>query len=131
MHKYLYKNVYQMYEFDSSIFFQQFFKNLSCFNECNKTIFICTWKPIFRECNKCLRYEKYVFFNPLFKITYTQFHITYTQFHITYTQRIFFRNFIKSNLNQIAFTIFRFIWNQTDGKLVWKLIYKSIGIWYI
>ena len=29
-----------------------------------------------------------------------------------------FRNLIKSNLNQIVFTIFRLIWNQTDLRLV-------------
>ena len=34
-----------------------------------------------------------------------------------YTQRSF-RNFIKSNQNQIVFTIFWLIWNQTDVHLV-------------
>ena len=30
----------------------------------------------------------------------------------------YFLNLIKSSRNQIAFTIFRFIWNQTDVRLV-------------
>ena len=35
-----------------------------------------------------------------------------------YTHREIFRNLIKSNRNQIVFTIFRLIWNQTDVLLV-------------
>ena len=34
---------------------------------------------------------------------------------IIYTQRIFSQNLVKSNRNQIVFTIFRLIWNQTDS----------------
>ena len=30
----------------------------------------------------------------------------------------YFRNLIKSNRDQIAYTIFRLIWNQTDVRLV-------------
>ena len=36
---------------------------------------------------------------------------------VTRTEK-YFRNFIKSNQNQIVFTIFRSIWNQTDDRLV-------------
>ena len=36
---------------------------------------------------------------------------------IIHTER-YFRNFIKSNRNQIEFPIFRLIWNQTDVRLV-------------
>ena len=35
-----------------------------------------------------------------------------------YTQRHFFRNPIKLNWNQILYTIFQLIWNQTDDRLV-------------
>ena len=37
----------------------------------------------------------------------------------TFTQKKYFRNLIKSTQNQIVFTLFRLIWNQTDVATVW------------
>ena len=46
----------------------------------------------------------------------------------------FFRNLIKSTRNQIVFTIFRLIWNQTDVRLVINQSengkYNLISVWY-
>ena len=45
-----------------------------------------------------------------------------------------FRNLIKSNRNQIVFTIFRLIWNQTDVRLVPNQSangkYNLISVWF-
>ena len=42
-----------------------------------------------------------------------------------------FRNLVKSNRNQIVFTIFRLIWNQTDVRLLFQINRKMVNtIWY-
>ena len=50
-----------------------------------------------------------------------------------YTKK-FFRNLIKSNRNQIVFTIFRLIWNQSDDRLVPSQSvhgkYNLISVWF-
>ena len=52
-----------------------------------------------------------------------------------YTPRIFFRNLIKSNRDQIVFTILRLIWNQMDSiRLVLNQSvhgkYNLISVWF-
>ena len=55
--------------------------------------------------------------------------------HSTHAQtEKYFRNLIKSNQNQIVFTIFRLIWNQTDFRLVPNQSenskYSRISLWF-